>query len=289
MNLLAFLDQIGQVPPETAARRTALMRLGAAGWRGLAAALPVAVAAVGPAVAAPTVTTLDAVALLLQLEQLQYAFYTQALGAAGLLPAAGQPDVLRLQTQQQQHVAFLGQTLTDAGLPVPGAPAFDFSGQRNVAANPVLFPGVFTDYASFLQLAQQLEDAAVRLYLGQLPSLAPERLLYRAVLAMQATEARHASHVRTLRRAQGATVKNWPSVADAAPPAPLTITAEGTTASLYAGEANVEQLIPGPLRVPFATLLVAANSAAVAGTAAAEAFDEPLTTAQARALLALFS
>ena len=60
-------------------------------------------------------------------------------------------------------------------------------------------------------------------------------------------------------------------------------------ATLYAGETNEEQIIPGPLRVPFVTLLVSTNNAAVADTATAEAFDEPLTTAQARALLALFS
>ena len=92
----------------------------------------------------------------------------------------------------------------------PAAPAFDFGGQHGVATNPVLFPNVLTNYASFLELAQQLEDAAVRLYLGQLPMLASEKLLYRAALAMQATEARHASHIRSLRRAQGTVVKNWP-------------------------------------------------------------------------------
>ncbi len=288
MNLLAFLDCLDNLPAAPAARRDALARLGAAGWRGLAAAAPLALA-VGTVAAAPTLTTPDAVALLLQLEQLQNAFYTQALGAAGPLPAAVRPDVERLQTQQQQHLAFLSQTLTDGGLPVPVAPVFDFGGQHGGAANPVLFPNVLTNYASFLELAQQLEDAAVRLYLGQLPTLAPEKLLYRAALAMQATEARHASHIRSLRRAAGATVKNWPSTADAALPAPAMVPTDGGPATLYAGEANQEQLIPGPLRVPFVTLLVSANNAAVADTATAEAFDEPLTTAQARALLALFS
>ena len=273
----------------SAARRAALARIGAAGWRGLVGALPLVAAVAGPAVAAPTVTTLDAVMLLLQLEQLQNAFYTQALGATLPLPAAVRPDVTRLQTQQQQHLAFLSQQLTDGGLPVPPAPTFDFSGQHGVTTNPVLFPNVLTDYASFLQLGQQLEDAAVRVYLGQLPMLAAEKLLYRAVLAMQATEARHASHIRSLRRSQGTVVKNWPSTADAALSAPIMVLTDSSPATLYAGEANEEQLIPGPLRVPFVTLLVSTNNAAVADTATAEAFDEPLTTAQARALLALFS
>ena len=50
-------------------------------------------------------------------------------------------------------------------------PTFDFSGRHGVASNPVLFPNVFSDYDSFLALAQQLEDLGARLYLTHISSI----------------------------------------------------------------------------------------------------------------------
>lgn len=292
MTILSILDRLSALPTTPAARRDALARLGTAGLQTAVAALPLVAAVAQPASAKATDTVLDGIKLLVLLEQAQVAFYTQAL-ASGVVPAAALTDFQLLRNQQQQHLDTLSRILTDAALTVPPAPAFDFSGQKNTPTNPVKFPNVFTDYASFLQLAQQLEDASVRIYLGQLPALAAERLIYVAAVKMQATESRHAAHLRTLRREAAVGVKSWPSTADAALPNPVEFSVDGatTTTKLYAGagsEANEFQLIPGPKEVPFATLLTVANGLAVPSTAIAEAFDEPLPTAAAQALLNLF-
>ena len=50
---------------------------------------------------------------------------------------------------------------------MPSEQAFDFSGRKNVATNPVLFPNVLSNYDDFLALAQQLERVQVDPLLGQ--------------------------------------------------------------------------------------------------------------------------
>ena len=295
MNLLSLLDQLGtaDAPSGAAPRRHLLRQLGQAGARVAAAALPLALAA--PAQAAPANTLLDATLLLLKLEDLLEALYTQALVAAVLTnpaQAAVRPDFERLRQQQRGHAQFLRTSLSTGGITPAPAPAFDFSGRKNNAANPVLFPNVMTDYAAFLQLAQQLEDASASIYLGQIGFFTADRQLLNAVLRMQTVEARHASHLRTLRRtaASPLVVKSWPSTADAAPspavlvPAP----AAGSTApvSIYTFEANETQVVSGTNVVPFPTILTGTN--AVQFRSFAEAFDEPLPTLQATALLNIF-
>ncbi|ALW84766.1 hypothetical protein AUC43_06515 [Hymenobacter sedentarius] len=297
MNLLSFLDQLSAVDasPAAAPRRHLLRQLGQAGAKAAAVALPLALAL--PAQAAPTDASLDSTLLLLKLEELLAAFYTQALAAGAVLSNAAQaavrPDFERILAQQQNHARFLRTSLTSGGLTPPATPAFDFSGRKNNAGNPTLFPNVMTDYNAFLQLAQQLEDASASIYLGQMVTFRSDRLLLDVVLRMQSVEARHASHIRTLRRntQSGAVVKNWPSAADTPPtPAVLVPSPAGGSAapvSIYSFETNEKQVVTGANVVPFASLLT--GSIAVQAGAYASAFDEPLPTAQATALLNLFS
>ena len=292
MNLFSLLDRLGcaDALPAATPRRHLLHRLGRASALAAAAALPLAAL---PAQAAPTDTSLDATTLLLKLEDLLSAFYAQALAGpvlANPAQAAVRPDFERLYRHQQGHAQFLRGALQGAGLTPPAAPRFDFSGRRNNPTNPELFPGVMTDYGAFLQLAQQLEDASAAIYLNQANSFTADKQLLDAVLRMQTVEARHASHVRTLRRAAGVAVKSWPSTADPAPsPAVLVPSPAGSGAapvSPYTFEANETQVVSGTNAVPFATVLTGTN--AVQFRAFAEAFDEPLPTAQATALLNIF-
>lgn len=293
MNLLSLLDHLSAVdaPSGAAPRRHLLRQLGQAGAWAAVAGLPLALAPA--AEAAPTSTSLDAVLLLLKLEELLTDFYIQAL-AAPVLTAAGQaavrPGIDRIRRQQQGHAQFLRTTLTTNGLTPPPAPRFDFSGRKNNPANPILFPDVLNDFSAFLQLAQQLEDASVAIYLGQASFLTTDKPLLDAVLRMQLVEARHAAHVRTLRRAAGTTVKSWPSTTDVTPnPAVLVPNPAGGSAApvaIYTFEATETQLVSGTNTVPFTTILTGAT--AVQPSAVAEAFDEPLPTAQATALLGLF-
>lgn len=292
MNILSFLDQLSSPAlPEAAPRRNALQQLSRAGAQLVAASLPVVLSA-SPVQARPTATALDAVLLLLKLEELQLAFYTQAAGAASL--SAYQADILTIQEHQQDHRTFLRQFLTNAGVTVPATPSFDFSGQRGNVTNPVLFPDVFTNPANFLQLAQQLEDAAASIYLGQ-TSAFTDKLTLAALYRMQSVEARHAARIRSLRRAAlGSTgrVKSWPSRADTAPSAPVLVpavpvTTPASTSSIYSFENNETQLVDASRIVPFATLLADASKL-VQSNSLAEAFDEPLPTVQATALLNIF-
>ncbi|MBF9239136.1 ferritin-like domain-containing protein [Hymenobacter sp. BT683] len=295
MNFLSLLDRISSVdaPSDAAPRRDLLRQLGQAGARAAVAALPLALGT--PAQAAPANNSFDAVVLLLKLEDLLMDFYTKALAAPVLTNAAQAAvrlDFVRLQQQQQGHARFLRDTLSFAGVTPPPAPSFDFSGRRNNPANPVLFPNVLTDYTAFLQLAQQLEDASASIYLGQLAFLTTDKPLFDAVLRMQLVEARHASHVRTLRRSAtpATAVKSWPSTADTAPTAavlvPSTSSSGATPTSIYTFEANERQISTGTTVVPFPTILTGVN--AVQSRAFAEAFDEPLPTLQATALLSIF-
>jgi hypothetical protein len=224
------------------------------------------------------------------------AFYTQALAAPALTdPAAVRPDFERLLSQQQNHAEFWRSVFSAAGLTPPAprpADSFDFSGRKNDPANPELFPDVMTSYPAFLQLAQQLEDASVSIYLGQVPAFGSDKQLLEAVLRLQIVEARHASHVRTLRRtaANAVAVKSWPSKLDpTVNPAVLVPSPVSSTAapvSIYSFEAKETQLV-GNSEVPFLGVLT--GNTAVQFSALAEAFDEPLPTRQATALLGLFS
>lgn len=288
MNLLTFIDQIGaEQPALPAARRAAVARLGLLAWRSAAAALPLAALASAPAAAGTLTTALDAVLLLLQLARTQVALHTQGLAVAGLVPATQVADLQLIQTQHQAHADLLARALTDGGFAVPAVPRFDFSGRRGVATNPEVFPGIFTDYGRFLQLAQQLADAGGRTYQGVLPLLVPQRLLHTAALQMLATTARHAAHLRRLRRllAPAVALKPWPSATDAAPapapPAALLAAASG-------GEARVVQVLPSGVAIPYTALFVAVPSPAMQASAQAEAFDEPIFADQAQAALNLF-
>ena len=297
MNLLSLLDTIGAIATEPAnlevtpttpttptGRRAVLRTAGQAGVRALAAALPLA--AVLPAAAAPAETTLDSLTLLLTLAELQAELYSKALATPGLVPGAAQPDLLRILQQQQQQAAYLRSLFGSAEVPTPATPAFDFSGSHN-GSGPVLFPDVFSSFDSFLQLAQPLADAAARFYLGQLANLRAETPLLAAAVRRQAVEARQASHLRTLRRNAGALPKSWASPTDPA--------AAPALAFVQTGENNLDQIVPGTFTsgvfsgvryINFYTLFP--DPAAIHTSALAEAFDEPLPTGQATALLALF-
>ena len=299
MNLFSLLDRLSaaDASSDAAPRRHLLRQLGQAGVWAAAAALPLALAA--PAHAAPTATPLDGIELLVRLEDMLVAFYTQALAAPALTaPAAAtaRPDFVRLLSQQQNHAEFWRSVFSAAGL-TPPAPrsvdTFDFSGRNNNPDDPELFPDVMTSYPAFLQLAQQLEDASASIYLGQVPAFNGDKQLLEAVLRLQIVEARHASHVRTLRRttaADAVAVKSWPSKVDPAVTSAVLVPSpvSGTAApvSIYSFEAKETQIV-GTSEVPF--LAVLTGSTAVQYSALSEAFDEPLPTRQATALLDLFS
>lgn len=282
MKLISLLDLLA-TPPATAAapRRDMLRHLG----RAAGAALPLAMSAAAPALAAPA-TAYDSVLQLLLLEQLQLALYTQALAATGLIPSAQMADFTRLRTQQAQHAAFIIQALQTTGALIPTTPTFDFSGRKGMASNPALFPDVLTDYDQFLALAQEIEDLGVRLYQTQAFSTTYDVALQQAILRMHSVEGQHSAHVRNLRRERGAVVQPWPSednapIVRAGDALKLTIAATG-------GEERFTQPLSATTNVPFSDLLLIRDNTAIHDPSLPEAFDEPVTVSVAQAALELF-
>ena len=286
MKLLSLLDHLAaasEVSPAATPRRDLLAQLG----RAAAMALPVGLGAALPAAAETKDTSFDALTQLLQLERLQAALYAQGLAATGLIPAGQAADFQRLLAHQNQHIALYVQSLQGAGALVPAQPTFDFSGRRNVASNPELFPNVLTNYDNFLALAQQLEDLGVRTYKTHAFDFTYDYRLAKAVLRMHSVEAQHSAHVRALRRARGAAVQNWPSEEDATVARPAG--AQALTTAATGGEENAIQFITAGAKIPFANFLLFRDNTAIHDPALAEAFDEPISSTAAQAALDLFS
>jgi hypothetical protein len=268
---------------QSAPRRAALESLGRFSAKTLAAALPLGLAAL-PAQAGTT-TILDSLTIALQLERLQEAFYAQALAApAGFFPADAtiRASIVTMQRQQQQHITLLTDAITNSGGTAPARPSYDFTGSRN-GTQPAFFASVFSNFDDFLRLAQLLEDAGVRAYKGQVEFLISNDFILQTALQLHATEARHAARIRIIRQKRGAVVKPWPSPADAS------ITVAGKTDLVYNGENALEQSVPGFRPVPFRLLPIGFPGTNILTQGVPEAFDEPLNTAQAGAILGLFS
>ena len=214
-------------------------------------------AASGPA------EVLAALQLLLQVEYLHSALYARTEASPGLVPTTDALVYSTLADQSsQQLLAITAAITTRAGLPAP-SPTFDFTVKG-------AFPGfafAAGEYPTVQMLSQVVEDLGVRAYLGQLAALATDKAALNTAVAILTVKGRHASEVRRLRGKKGWITGNsrddLPAFAQ----------------PVYDGEENVQQ----------GTVNVATVAAGFGETAAAtEAFDEPLTTAQVTAILALF-
>lgn len=274
MKLLPFLDRLaaGSAATASAPRRTLLQQAG----RTALAALPLALGTMQPVAARTKATAFDAITQLLQLERLQMTYYSRALTTTGLIPTTQVADFTRMYDHQLQHVAFLQNTLQNAGAIVPVVPTFDFSGRKNVATNPVLFPNVLSSYDEFLALAQQLEDLGARLYNAYAFISGMDAQLSKVLLRMLAVESQHSAHVRGLRRDRGVTVKTWPSASDA--PIVRPAAAQILTAAATGGEDNISQPASAGVPIAFSDFLTVFKLSFVPDAALAEAFDEPVVT-----------
>jgi rubrerythrin len=281
--ILAGLDP--EVMDEVTSRRGALLGMGRMGARLALASAPLAVAVMARQAFAQTTLPANIAAVLnfaLILEELESEFYTIATGGMGmsggavvtnLIPSRDRQIFDTIRDHEQAHVRFLRETL---GSQAVAKPTFDFTAGG-------AFGDVFTNYATFLTLAQAFEDTGVRAYKGQAPNLFANKDVLEAALRIHSVEARHASEVRRLRGnfSEQAPQKGWITGNQSG----------GAPAAVYAGEENVQQGAP-PAPAPginVATLPgvtgASVNPAVAAATAASEAFDEPLTRAQVVAII----
>ena len=196
-------------------------------------------------------TVLKVLNFALTLEYLEAAFYVEGL-KWGLVPSSDRAVISQISKHETSHVALLKSTITSlSGTPV-AEPVFDFTAGG-------MFADVFTNYQTFLTLANAFEDTGVRAYKGQAGNLQSNPAILTAALDIHSVEARHASEIRRIRGNKGwITGKSTSGV-------PNGIYGPGTPSASFPAEDNVTQG-----GVDITTLTNFPTSSAT------EAFDEPL-------------
>lgn len=280
MNFLNILNKIAETDPEvferTNQRRQVIKNL----TKGVTAAtLPFVTGALfnkAYGQTGGTNTVLDVLNFALTLEYLEAEYYQKGLAAAGLIPAG--PGLGAIQTigaHEAQHVAFLKAAITGAGGTPVAKPTFDFTGGKGSNNGPL--KDVFSNYDLFLAVAQALEDTGVRAYKGQAGNLISNNDVLTAALNIHSVEARHASHIRQMRRARGGAlvagdVKPW---------------IIGKQSNI--NNSLVQAVYDGEEVTTQATInIININGQQITADDASGAFDEPLTKDQVLAIASLF-
>ncbi len=195
-----ILDLIGNLDSDSAAapasRRDAFQHFVKQGTKfALAAVTPLVATScvvIGPAIAPDTGRAKETLAFALLLEELEHAFYVQALAAPRLIPASDRAVFEQISKHEGAHVTFLTTGLTGIGGSPQAAPQFDFTARGK-------YRGVFSNYRTFLELSQTFEDTGVKAYKGQAGNLITSSALLTAALRIHSVEARHAAEIRRLR------------------------------------------------------------------------------------------
>ncbi|MEO5911195.1 MAG: ferritin-like domain-containing protein [Pelobium sp.] len=262
MNLFNIIRDIETLDPEIAdkmnPRRAALKSMTSFGSKVALSSLPFALGSFfNTAKAQSTSAVNDVLNFALTLEYLEAEFYVTGVAKSGLIPAGpALTAITKIRDDENAHVAFLKSVLGSAAV---AKPTFDFTAGG-------AFADVFTNYATFLAVAQTFEDTGVRAYKGQAPALLGNKVYLTAALSIHSVEARHASHIRQMRKSTGQApnIKPWITGAND--------TGVAAVAKSFAGEDNVTQ---GGVNI---TTLNGVGGK-ISTSAATEAFDEPLTKA----------
>lgn len=280
MNFSNILSAIAEADPEVF-ERTSTRRPIIRNWmKGVAlTALPVALGGLfNKAYGKKTDAITDILNFALTLEYLERDFYQMAIDASIGIPAGQEPlippgldqqAIIEIGGHELKHVQFLQQALISMGEIPVNTPTFDFT-----AGNT--FPNIFSDYPTFLAVAQVFEDTGVRAYKGAAPSLIGNNVLTSA-LQIHSTEARHAAHIRATRR-------DNPSALNSGNIKPWIIGNEsnisgGIGMESYVGEDNTLQA-----NVQISGI----NGLQISEDAATGAFDEPLSSDEVAAIVAPF-
>ena len=265
MNIFRIIQDIEKADPEVYnkldSRRNAFRNLGSISKKTAMATIPLALGSVfQKAFGQSNSVILEVLNFALKLEYLERNFYTQGLGAGGLIPAGpARMAIQKIQQHEAAHVQLLITTIQSLnGTPI-SEPTFNFG--KN-------FADWNTNYQTFLTLAQAFEDTGVRAYKGQAGNLISNDAILTAALQIHSVEARHAAHVRRMRANEG-----WITGAGANSNVPA------GAQPVYAGEDNVAQGGINDI-----TTLGAGYSTEIA----TGAFDEPLTKEQVVQIVSLF-
>ena len=284
MNWFNILDALEKADPEAIDRLSTRRRV-MSGFAGMAqkvtlAALPMAIGSMfEKAYGKGSETVNQVLQYALYLEHLENEFYKAFLASSTAFTGAGggpvPPDEAKsrgaiqvIQTHEQQHVRFLEGVL---GLSADqGKPNIDLDGGKGNSVGP--FSIVLDNYSNALLAAQLFEDTGVRAYKGRAGELLGQKVPLTAALQIHSVEARHASHIRQMRKAIGVDVKPWVTQTNGGVPAGIPgISAAGAAIygadSMYPAESNTTQA--------GVNIIVAG----VTADQASESFDEALTPA----------
>lgn len=275
MNIHHIITELEKADPEVYdrldSRRGVMKSFAKISGKLALAALPIALGGMfKKAYGQSTATILGVLNFALTLEYLEAEFYTQGAAAPNLVPAgAPMGAIITIRDHENAHVKLLKDTIVAlAGTPV-AKPVFDFSAGNGSNNGPL--KTVFTDYALFLAVAQTFEDTGVRAYKGQAANLMSNNDVLTAALNIHSVEARHASHIRSMRRVNlsNPAIKPWITGKDT-----------GGIGALVQASYDGEELT-----TQAGINIVNINGQAISVNAATEAFDEPLTSAQVLAIV----
>lgn len=293
MNLSNIFSEIEKVDPEVYerfdTRRDTMRRFSFIGKTLALAAIPSALGSMFKKAYGQTASDVTDVLLFAYLlENLEAEFYKKVVAnftPIGVPTAAAQGALTTIRDHEVAHVAFLKTVLTSIGTmpPTYTAASFDFSGAKGAGNGP--FASAFSNYGVMLAVAQTFEDTGVRAYKGQAPRLVSNKDVLTAALQIHSVEARHASHIRQMRRnlatgslvPAGVTLQPWITQAQSGIDAGAT--ANAAIQLSYAGEDATMQA---------GVNIVNIGGQTVAAAEASEAFDEPLTKAQVTTIVSPF-
>lgn len=297
MDLFKILSDIEKVDPEVYerfdTRRRVFKNISGMGKALTAAAMPAVVGtmfrkAYGQtgSLSADIVNTLN---LALGLEYLEYYYYAAGV-SSGLFTGNDLAAITIIRDDEQGHINVLKATLgSQAAFSDPGAGAFDYT------AGGRLTP--FANAALYLGQSQAFVDTGVRAYKGGAANLILNKDILTAALNIHSVEARHSSHIRTMRRGGIAGVgavgggtgdlmpKSWISLQESGGPAPAitaAVYAAGASAA-YPAEDNVMQGKTGAM-LNVQTTTTPPTGLTMTQAAASEAFDEPLDAASVKTI-----
>lgn len=274
MDLLNIFKEIEKIDPEVYdrldSRRNAMKQFTNLSGKIALAAIPFALGSMFNKAYAqtPGTSVIDVLKYALTLEYLEAAYYTKGVNTPGLIMApAAQAAIQTIQKHENAHVIFLKGVLSSMGTSLD-SPTFDFTAGG-------VFPTVFSDYNVFLAIAQAFEDTGVRAYKGQAGNIQSNATVLTAALSIHSVEARHASHIRSMRRAIGqlgatTALKPWITLNQSG-------IADTHVDATYAGEELTTQ----------AGINISALGN-IGADRASESFDEPLAMADVLNIAKLF-
>ena len=282
MDLLNIIEEIEKVDPEfqdkISPRRAAIKNITSFGSKVAVAALPFAVGSLFKKAYAQQSSSaiVGVLNYALTLEFLEYNFYNTGLNGSmstvlkGTMSQSELAGLNLITTDEMHHVTFLQGVITSMGGTPYTVPAtgYDFTAKGN-------FPTVFTNSDIFLAVAETFEDTGVRAYKGQAGAILRNKTVLTAALDIHSVEARHASHLRMLRRAR--MIASGMSVTAAIRPWITGANDTGIGAAVdgsYAGEDNLTQGSVKNVSTDLPAYNTVAGTAAL--TSATQAFDEPL-------------